>query len=265
MKQKTKISVLGCGWLGFTLAETLLDKGYEVNGSSRKEQVLQSLQTIGANPYSIDLSALNSESAFWDCDVLISTLTPQEEHVLEKLTHCIAENRIAKVLITSSTSVYPEEDRLMSEEDTVHQRSMHSGRDLLQLEKIFTEDKRFKTSVLRFGGLFGGGRNPANFFGGRAIVRPDGWVNMTHQRDAVKACVAVVEQEAFPRVFNLVSPEMCSRKAFYERAFALQGKQAVFGEELGSPGKRISSQKIMEELKYEFVYPNAADGVGDVE
>lgn len=256
--------MLGCGWLGFTLAETLLDKGYVVNGSSRKEQVLQSLQTIGVNPHRIDLGALNSESAFWDCDVLISTLTPQEEHVLEKLTHCIAENRIAKVLITSSTSVYPEEDRLMSEEDAVHQRSMHSGRDLLQLEKIFTEDKRFKTSVLRFGGLFGGGRNPANFFGSRAIPKPNAWVNMTHQRDAVNACVTIVEQEAFPHVFNLVSPEMCSRKAFYERAFALQGKQAVLDVDSGSPGKRISSQKIMDKLNYRFVYASALDGVGDV-
>lgn len=257
--------MLGCGWLGFKLAETLVSKGFLVNGSSRNKSVLQSLKTIGVNPYHIDLSALNSESAFWDCDVLISTLTPQEEHLLEKLKNCIAENGISKVLITSSTSVYPEEDRLMREEDAVHQRSMHSGRDLLQLEKFFTEDKRFNTSVLRFGGLFGGGRNPANFFGARVIPKPNAWVNMTHQRDAVKACVAIVEQEAFPHVFNLASPEMCSRKAFYEHAFALQGKQAVFDTDLGSPGKRISSQKIIDKLNYRFVYANAVDGVGDVE
>lgn len=264
MKQKTKISVLGCGWLGKALAEVLVQKGYSVNGSSRKETVLQSLAALGVNPHYIDLSALDSNSAFWQCDVLISTLTPQDEALLENVKECIAQNKITKVLITSSTSVYTDEDKVMTEDDAVHQKSMHSGRDLLKLEKIFTEDKRFHTSVLRFGGLFGGGRNPAQFFGGRAIARPDGWVNMSHQRDAVKACVAVVEQEAFPRVFNLVSPEKCSRKAFYERAFALQGKQAVFGEELGSPGKRISSKKIMDELKYEFVYANAADGVGDV-
>ena len=40
MSNKTTISIIGCGWLGYPLALFLKEKGYQVKGSSRSEEKL---------------------------------------------------------------------------------------------------------------------------------------------------------------------------------------------------------------------------------
>ena len=42
-----KISILGCGWLGFPLAKSLVEKGFSVKGSTTSENKLSILSTAG--------------------------------------------------------------------------------------------------------------------------------------------------------------------------------------------------------------------------
>ena len=51
----TKISILGCGWLGFPLAKALLEKGFSVNGSTTSTEKLLSLKNAGISPFLIEL------------------------------------------------------------------------------------------------------------------------------------------------------------------------------------------------------------------
>ena len=51
----TKISILGCGWLGFPLAKALLNKGFHVNGSTTTVEKLDVLKNEGINPFLIDV------------------------------------------------------------------------------------------------------------------------------------------------------------------------------------------------------------------
>mgnify|MGYP003615968040 CR=1 FL=1 len=41
-----KISILGCGWLGFPLAQKLIETGYEVKGSTTSESKLEALKKV---------------------------------------------------------------------------------------------------------------------------------------------------------------------------------------------------------------------------
>ena len=51
-----KISILGCGWLGFPLAESLIEKGFLVRGSTTSEGKLSIFSTVGILPYLISVS-----------------------------------------------------------------------------------------------------------------------------------------------------------------------------------------------------------------
>ena len=53
----TKISILGCGWLGLPLAKALLVKGFSVNGSTTSQEKLSILQNAGINPFLIQLDS----------------------------------------------------------------------------------------------------------------------------------------------------------------------------------------------------------------
>ena len=52
----TKISILGCGWLGFPLAKALLSKGFSVKGSTTSIEKLAVLENVGIVPFLIALS-----------------------------------------------------------------------------------------------------------------------------------------------------------------------------------------------------------------
>ena len=50
------ISILGCGWLGFPLAKSLLQKGYLINGSTTSLEKIPVLEHAGIVPFNIQLS-----------------------------------------------------------------------------------------------------------------------------------------------------------------------------------------------------------------
>ena len=54
MKQ---ISILGCGWLGFPLAENLINKGNKIKGTTTSVDKLQLLSKAGIVPYLISISS----------------------------------------------------------------------------------------------------------------------------------------------------------------------------------------------------------------
>ena len=51
-----KISILGCGWLGLPLAESLIKDGHEVKGSTRDPEKLGQIREQGINPFLLELS-----------------------------------------------------------------------------------------------------------------------------------------------------------------------------------------------------------------
>ena len=57
----TKISILGCGWLGFPLAKALITKGFSVNGSTTSVEKLPILENSGISPFLINVTGSSSK------------------------------------------------------------------------------------------------------------------------------------------------------------------------------------------------------------
>ncbi|WP_291118635.1 SDR family oxidoreductase [Flavobacterium sp. UBA6135] len=262
MKQ---ISILGCGWLGMPLAKQLLQNDYSVKGSTTTESKLELLQKEGISPFLISLKAKETPketAAFLEnSEILIITIPPglrgnSGESFVEKIENFIPfieKSSVKKVIFVSSTSVYADENQVVTEA-THPKPETESGRQLLISENLLLNNKNFQTTILRFGGLIGKDRHPVKFLSGKDnIENPEAPINLIHQSDCIEIIEKVIEKDIWNVVFNAVAPFHPSRKEYYtNKAKELNLPLPQFNENQTSIGKRVDSDKLIQVLKYDF-------------
>jgi len=243
------VSILGCGWLGKELAVNLIKKGYEVKGSTTSKDKLQELESVAITPYLVDISKEHISSEFLDADVLIITITSKEVENFKRLISSIEKSNITKVIFISSTSVYPSLNKEMTEEDET------VDSPLVEIENLFRNNNKFQTTIIRFAGLFGGERQPGNWFANRKIPHPKGYVNMIHREDCIAIIQEIIEQDVFGEVFNACVNDHPTREGFYINARKTLGKPIPeFDESKPLVYKIISSKKLQKALSYQFIH-----------
>jgi len=274
----TSISILGCGWIGLPLAHDLLSKGYEVKGATTTPEKLKQLKMAGIEPYLIRLNPkLECEdcSGFWQSEILILNIPPgkkkdqsqrvdhsrQVEEVLREATR--STSSVKWIIYTSSTSVYPDVDKILAEEDAeLTDELKERGKRILRAENLLRKMEDIDTTIIRFGGLYGYDRHPVKYMQGKkALKSGNAPVNLIHQDDCINIINTVIRQDARNEVFNAVSDGHPPRKTFYTAAAKHLGLEPpVFIEDNNSnEHKIISNQKLKEKLGYQFLYPNPMD------
>lgn len=262
MKQ---ISILGCGWLGMPLAKHLLLNGYSIKGSTTTEAKLEILKNEGISPFLISLQANDISHEIVDflenSEILIINIPPglrgsSGESFVSKMDNFIPfieKSSVKKVIFVSSTSVYADENQIVTEE-TIPNPETESGKQLLEVENLLLQNTYFQTTILRFGGLIGEDRHPINFLAGRNnIENPEALINLIHQVDCIEIIHKIIEKEVWNTVFNAVAPYHPTRKKYYtEKALELNLTPPQFNENQPSVGKTVSSNKLIEVLNYEF-------------
>lgn len=245
-----KISILGIGWLGKSLALSLLEKGYSVKGSTTTPEKIEELNSLGIEGHLVDISSKESHAAFLDSDVLLIMITSKDTEAFQNLIQQIEKSSIQNVLFVSSTSVYPMSNSVVNEDHET------LNTPLFQIEELFRNNTNFDATILRFAGLFGGQRHPSNWFrGGRTIPRPEGYVNFIHQEDCIGIIEQIIEQDAWNTTFNGCCNDHPTRREFYTYVKKSRGVEApTFDEESENNYKIIGSQKVQEVLDYTFVH-----------
>lgn len=249
------ISILGTGWLGLPLAQEFIKAGYEVKASTTSENRIADLAAIGASPFIINIDALtDSINDFLQSDILIVNITSKNINGFAHLVEKIKASDIKKIIFVSSTSVYENSKRTMTESDTDH----YSESPLLTIENLFQHCNSTETTIVRFGGLIGYRRHPGNFFKSKRVIQnPDAPVNLIHRDDCVGIIREIVEQQVWGEVFNCCADTHPTKREFYTRAVNLIGNTLpAFGESNASVGKIISNQKVKQVLSYEFKHPD---------
>lgn len=257
------ISILGCGWLGLPLAKALIAEGYTIKGSTTTPAKIDLLNVAGIEPFLISLSESGPEGDITDflegLEVLIIDVPPKAKSgesytaKIKNLIPHIEQSGTKKVLFVSSTSVYADDNSIVTE-DTVPNPDTESGKQLVETEKLLQENTNFKTTILRFGGLIGGDRHPVYHLAGRQnIANPDAPVNLIHRNDCIGIIKAIINKEAWGEVFNGVAPYHPTRKEYYtQKAKELRLELPGFDEESIANGKTINSEKALSVLKYKF-------------
>ena len=265
----TKISILGCGWLGFPLAKALLTKGFSVKGSTTSIEKLAVLENVGIVPFLIALSENEITGDVTDflenSEILIIDIPPKlrssdtENFVLKirNVIPFIEKSPVKNVLFISSTSVYNDGDAFVTEE-TIAKPDTESGKQLLETEQLLQNNSHFKTTIVRFGGLIGKDRHPIQFLAGREnLESPNAPINLIHQEDCVGIILKIIENDVWNETFNAVAPSHPTRELYYTlKALDLDLALPKFNHKNQSIGKTILSSKIETVLNYTFTKPN---------
>jgi nucleoside-diphosphate-sugar epimerase len=246
------VSILGCGWLGKSLAASFLEEGFSVKGSTTSEEKIEILELLGIETHLVNISVFEEFDSFLDTDILIIAITSKDIEGFENLISQIQKSLVQKVMFISSTSVYESLNRVVTEEDAVLKSP------LTTIENLFRENTFFETTIIRFSGLFGGDRHPANWFiNDRKIPQPKGFVNMIHRADCIKIIHEIINQNCWNSTFNACTNHHPTRRDFYTIAKLSKGfKVPEFEENEEYTWKIISSDKVQKVLGYEFIHDN---------
>lgn len=259
-----QISILGCGWLGLPLAQSLIEKGFSVNGSTTSPDKIERLNAMGIHPFVISLTAKGIEGDIENflrgSEIVIIDIPPKlrgenSESFTDKVKNLIPYIEAAgstKVMFASSTSVYADDNSVVTE-DTTPLPETESGRQLLEAEDLLA-NANFKTTVLRFGGLIGDDRQPVKYLAGKEnLENPDGAVNLIHQKDCIGIMMKVIETNSWGEIFNAVAPYHPTREEHYSKQATALGLPApLFSHGKRSAGKMVDSQKAIKVLGYKF-------------
>lgn len=255
------ISILGCGWLGSPLAESLVKGGYQVKGSTTHADKVLLLREKGIVPYVINLLENPDWSDFLDTDSLVVLVPPRSRtqvpgiylSQMQQLAGMIAlYPRIKQLLYTSSTSVYPDRLGLAKEENvSLPEQSAHA--ELVAVENIFLAAS-LTVTIARLGGLTGSSRLLVRHFAGRKELSGGHYpVNLLHQEDAVNSIRFLLEKR-LAGVYNVCSPIHPYKKDFYiQLAKRFQMPLPEFKEEDQEEGKTIDASKL-EKAGYTFSF-----------
>jgi nucleoside-diphosphate-sugar epimerase len=266
-----KISILGCGWLGFPLAKKLIEIGYKIKGSTTSENKLDVLQSHKIEPFLITLSEdkiTGTISKFLnDSEILIIDIPPGLRKITEatsektfvnkikNLIPFIENSTIEKVIFISSTSVYGDSAPMPTvTEESVLQPDTESGKQLVEVENLLRNNSNFQTTIIRFGGLIGEDRNIIKMLTGKTnVANPDAPINLIHQEDCIEIICEILKQNCWNETFNAVAPNHPTRKNYYtEKAKQFHLTAPLFNENETSIGKIVSSEKLESVLEYRF-------------
>jgi nucleoside-diphosphate-sugar epimerase len=264
---KQQIGILGCGWVGLPLAKELIKRGFEVKGSTTNPAKVATMKTAGISPFVLKLNpSLEGEGAaeLLSAEILFVNIPPKitlnglDFHVkqIEALIAAIPST-VRRVFFVSSTSVYPDLNREVAEEDA----SPAAHPVLMQAEGMMQAAFGDKLTILRLAGLMGYDRYPAKYFAGKkGLTSGDLPVNYIHRDDLVHICAEVICRTDIVGIFNVVAPEHPKRRDVYAKNCQDLGlEQPEFVNAGEQDFKVVNGNKLIQLLGYQFVYPNPID------
>ncbi|MCK8492133.1 NAD(P)H-binding protein [Spirosoma sp. RP8] len=266
MSQET-VSIIGCGWIGLPLAERLVKTGYTVKGSTTSAEKISVLRQKGIEAH---LLALNPEpqgnlSALLQADTLIVDIPPKagklgDEHHPAQIGHlveAIRQSTLKHVIYVSSTSIYPELNRVVVETDVVEPAQSAASALVKAEQSIQNLQSGQAVTILRCGGLLGYDRTPGRYVAGKTVDTGAVPVNYLHRDDAVGILETLIRQK-IRGVYNAVAPEHPNREAIYRKNCEEFGFEQPTFVKPESPVayKVISPDKLLEATQYNFQYPD---------
>jgi nucleoside-diphosphate-sugar epimerase len=261
-----RISVLGGGWLGLPLAQYLAAQGYAVQVSRTTAAGAQQVRELGLRAQEVNLAAEAplADGPFWQVSTMLIAVPPQagqpeamQVAQYQRLAERLRASGVQHVLYVSSTSVYGDANAEVTE--TTPLAPQKPGGQVVQaLEQVLQQEVAMQTTVLRFGGLIGYDRLPAD---AAAIQRrsraADTPLNVIHRDDCVRIICEIVRQGAWGEVFNACADAHPTRREYYATAAAARGFTLPdMGPVQVLPYKVVNSDKLKAALSYQFLYPN---------
>jgi nucleoside-diphosphate-sugar epimerase len=253
------VSILGCGWLGKALGRALVKSGYLVMGSTTKSEKTAELAAVGISPFVLDVHQLspgNFGQRFFHSDVLVISLPhgirrgKADEYIdqINRVIQAAKAGNTKHMLLFSTTSVYPNLNRIVTEQDADPENPIVKG------EQIVLESE-IPSTVIRFAGLYGPGREPGRFLANkRDLAGSNMSVNLIHLDDCIEILTRIIKNNVWNKVLNACADEHPTKKEFYTKAaIAIGLEPPTFSEEVNEY-KIVSNELLKQTLGYKFLH-----------
>ncbi len=226
------ILIIGCGYVGERVADLLHEAGHDVAGATHSEE--SALRLSQAKPYAVHACDVGDEFSVRGMSAKLSALP-------EVIIHCASSNRggaemyrsvylngcrhlqnvfpAARLIFTSSTSVYPQTDGSWVTEESDATPDRETSRILREAEDLVLARNG---CVARLAGIYGPVRSFVlkNFLEGSAVIESnDGegrWLNQIHREDAARALVHLV-LHGLTGIFNVTDDTPLTQRECFAR------------------------------------------------
>ena len=272
-----RILIAGCGYVGEATADLFRSAGWKVEGWVHSRE---SAERLSAKPYpirAIDISQRDEVAKLagtFDAVIHCASSRGGDEAVYRQIylngaRHLLEFCPAAKVLFTSSTSVYAQRDGSWVTEESETKPLRETGQILLEVEKLVLETGGI---VVRLAGIYGPRRSAmlSKFLNGTSTIDPnnDRFVNQIHREDIASALLHLLGRQAqpFSKVYNVVDDTPLLHSECYRwLAQKLNRPLPRMGmsqqpRKRGDTNKRVSNAKL-HSLGWIPNYPTFADAM----
>ncbi|WP_313578332.1 hypothetical protein [Chishuiella sp.] len=240
---KKKGLIIGKGWLGSRIENYLSDK-YDFITTKRKADK--------ENCISINFDEQVDKINLSDFEFIIITIPFGKRQNLEVLNNKFSNliNFISgyqkQIIIISSTGIYPESDNIINENSYTNEE--------LNENYIFIEQKIQKVFpqivILRLGGLMGDDRYLSRYLN-LEKSNLNTVVNHVHYLDVCQSIEHILDKQIYKETYNVVAPLHPTKEEILE--YQINKKIMYSNYKIG---KIVSSNKLIERFKFEFIYNN---------
>lgn len=266
------VGIVGCGWLGKALTQSLIQQGVSVIASTQHKDNFPQLLQLGAQVECLSLSDTKPHErdfklALFQQSCLVVAIPPgirkgkkDYPEKIKNLVQLAEAGQVEQLIMISSTAVY---DGLKGNVDESAELDLSAEKTQL-IHQAEQEAQTFSgdTIILRLSGLVGPDRHPGKFLkGGRLLSDPNATTNLIHQTDAVGLLLGLINKPTHSAIYNGSSNTHVSKKQYYEKAAnAIELPVPEFKEdgsstfEVVNGNKKINGNKIREFLGYTFEY-----------
>jgi nucleoside-diphosphate-sugar epimerase len=284
-----RVLVVGCGYVGLPLALEFARLGHTVFGLRRSTGAQEILRQAGVTPLVADITQPDSLAKMpRDFDWVVNCVASGGGGVgeyrtlyLEGMRNLIEwlvpsrANGTPRVVYTSSTGVYGQNDGSLVDESSPTQPASETARVLVETEQVLLaagRERSFPAMVLRAAGIYGPERGYLlkQFLRGEARIEGAGarTLNMIHRDDLIRAIIAALERGRGGEIYNVTDDEPVSQVEFFQWLAAKLGQplpptipeDAAAPRKRGLTNKRISNRKLKAELRFGFTFPDFRAG-----
>ena len=255
-----RILIAGCGYVGEATADLFYRADWAVEGWTGSAE---SAATLAAKPYPVSAVDISQRIQIGHCagtfDAVIHCASSSggDAEIYRRVYVNGARNLLeafpgAKLVFTSSTSVYAQRDGSCVTEESQTNPERETGRILLETEKCVLASSGI---VARLAGIYGPERSAllTRFLNGTAIIdaESDRFVNQVHRDDIASALFLLINRESrAAEIYNIVDDQpILQSECYHWLAQRLNRPLPPIGtptqqRKRGDSNKRVSNAKL---------------------
>ncbi len=281
--------IFGCGYLGSRVGSLWLEQEDSVYAFTRREERARELAELGYEPLLGDITESETIGDLPEVDTILFAVGMDRsrydnirdvyvdglQNVLKRLEECGSLKSLKHFVYVSSTGVYGDFGGDWINETAETNPTREGGKACVEAEQLIADSPLAdRATILRFAGIYGPDRVPT-----RDRIEAKAWnklssagyLNLIHVHDGAGIIKSVAEQFQQPNceIFNVSDGAPSLRRDYYDFVSQQLGlgeipwgeSDSTDNDSRASSSKRVSNEKLMNGLNYEFQYPDYRSGL----